>query len=375
MAKLSEQDRQDIIDDLTANCDCWKHNGDREVLNDFTDEKLVSLKRDHDKNQQAIAVANAAVRGFRDGSTNDGYKLNPESMQWEKIPATTTNAKKKPMMDEEDMGDSGADEEEEGEPPLRKKPTKNSAVHRRQSLPADVQAKLDKLDTLMNEKKSAIANQILANSAVPESDKRSYFDHLMTKDPDDLQLMYNMMPKRPALEEEPKKPTRNQRRPARQVVDEDTLVLPTMNFSDPKNPVAEASGALESVENDDEDMAEDEWLRNAPQRVRNKWNKLQGLEEQERRGLIDQILANVEEDEEDTLLASLQRKSLDDLRIMARVAAPREQKQKDYFGSAGYSPPTGNARIGGEDQTDLLPIPTVNWEEVSKETLGKKGAG
>jgi len=67
LVKLSDNERKTIIDHLVANCNCWKHQGDGEVLNKLTDDKLTSLKAAADKEVEHAAVANAALKGFHVG--------------------------------------------------------------------------------------------------------------------------------------------------------------------------------------------------------------------------------------------------------------------------------------------------------------------
>lgn len=65
--------RQQTIEWLVANCECWK--GDTETLSKFSDEKLALLKRNAEQSKQHAAVANAALQGFNDGQV--GAKFDP----------------------------------------------------------------------------------------------------------------------------------------------------------------------------------------------------------------------------------------------------------------------------------------------------------
>src|SRR5262245_51774610 len=84
MPKLKANEREKIIEDLIANCDCWKGAEDRDILETFSDDKLITLKSNYERNAQAIAVANAAVTGFTEG--NKAYRVNPQSGKWETAP-------------------------------------------------------------------------------------------------------------------------------------------------------------------------------------------------------------------------------------------------------------------------------------------------
>ena len=45
---LRAEERQALIADLTTNCDCWKGQGDRALLETLQDDKLISLKEHFD---------------------------------------------------------------------------------------------------------------------------------------------------------------------------------------------------------------------------------------------------------------------------------------------------------------------------------------
>jgi hypothetical protein len=74
--KLSADERKAIIDDLVANCECWKHDGDDKLLSNMPDEKLTQLQEASEKEKETAAVANAALKGF----SHDGidYVYNTE---------------------------------------------------------------------------------------------------------------------------------------------------------------------------------------------------------------------------------------------------------------------------------------------------------
>ena len=66
--------KQQLIEWLVANCDCWK--GEAETLAKFTDAKLASLKAHVEQEKQYEIVANAALQGFNDGQI--GAKYDPQ---------------------------------------------------------------------------------------------------------------------------------------------------------------------------------------------------------------------------------------------------------------------------------------------------------
>jgi len=79
--RRSDMDREKLIGDLIANCDCWDES-DRPVLNKLSDAKL---KTTHDysvKVRNNEAVANAARKGFKDGDS--AFTFNEESGEFVK---------------------------------------------------------------------------------------------------------------------------------------------------------------------------------------------------------------------------------------------------------------------------------------------------
>lgn len=99
---FNENQKKEIVDNLIANTCCWEE-GDREVLNKFSDEKLV-LMRDHDKKEkQRELVANAAEKGFKDSDGNshvfDAAKGEWDTKKKEPDPDSVVNkeSEKKPQ--------------------------------------------------------------------------------------------------------------------------------------------------------------------------------------------------------------------------------------------------------------------------------------
>jgi hypothetical protein len=83
--KESEMDRDKLINDLIANCDCWDE-GDRPVLNKLSDAKLQATHDYSVKVRNNEAVANAARKGFEDGDTK--FTFNEESGEFVKTEET-----------------------------------------------------------------------------------------------------------------------------------------------------------------------------------------------------------------------------------------------------------------------------------------------
>lgn len=63
--------KDQLIQWLTTNCECWKGEKDKEVLNTFDEAKLTQLKKAAEKSKNNEAVANAAKAGFE----NDNVKI------------------------------------------------------------------------------------------------------------------------------------------------------------------------------------------------------------------------------------------------------------------------------------------------------------
>lgn len=142
---LKDGQRQELIQWITVNCDCWKGDGDADTLNEFADDKLVEIAKAGDKARKAELALNAAVRPYRVGKHR--MEFDVETGRW------TANAfpVKKAMpvapgavapaadqghatqdQDEEDYGpngDQGADEEYEAAVPVKKKPMMAPAMN------------------------------------------------------------------------------------------------------------------------------------------------------------------------------------------------------------------------------------------------------
>lgn len=67
---LNSKQRERVIQDLTKNCECWGDDEGAEVLNEMSDERLLSLHKQLVKGKKDAVVANAARKGIalKDGS-------------------------------------------------------------------------------------------------------------------------------------------------------------------------------------------------------------------------------------------------------------------------------------------------------------------
>jgi hypothetical protein len=388
MAALTTNQRSEIITHLTTNCECWKHAGDKEILAAFSDEKLTQLKSAADKEQQAYDVANAAVNGFQDGQGN-AFRINPETGKWEKgkVPV------KKPVLnagpeDEEEEEDDDEEEEEapaarnrgkgkgtrnkvkEEEEPRRRRPQTIDQVIR--TLPEHLQKTIRNAQEVETREKVQIINQLLVNVAA--ADRPAQQERLMNRDLEDLRMDLSMLPKQLTQEEiDRASQTSNRRR--RDEDDGDVLGLPSVDWTevdehgDPvNNSVSNTTRtpAQETRTRGEEDMSDEEWLRNAPASVRNKFQAVAAIEKREREGLIDDLIANFQgtEEQERRLVSRLNKMGLEELRDM-QALQPKKEQRRNYFGGGPITPSTVTNRSSGgvSDTDDVLPLPTMDWSE------------
>lgn len=101
MAKLTEKQRAKVVDELVGNCGCktgiWNEE-DRPTLNEFSDEKLLSLQEKGKELKEQETIANGA---------KEGLVFNAESGKMEKPAAPVDNKRKSetPLTDPEEMAE------------------------------------------------------------------------------------------------------------------------------------------------------------------------------------------------------------------------------------------------------------------------------
>ncbi len=380
--KLTSQQRNQIIEDLTTNCDCWKHQGDKEVLNSFTDEKLVSLKQGLDKHKQVEAVANAAVQGFRDGT--QAFRVNPETGKWETATVQEPKGKSKtghkveaPVSNTSDDDDSEYEDEDE-QPrrkvtntkkvePVRKARTIEEFIKQAPShLKDQLESKLQWASQIEMREKDAIINKLLVNVS-DSTERQTQREILLRRTPEELQFDLARMPKVPTADELAKatgKSVNNQKK-VRKPHEEDVLVAPTINWNEvgDKAVVRQDVSHVEEYVDNLEDMAdEDEALRNLPSHIRSRVQAAMSIESRERKRLIDELTANLGEEDEVRLRKRLENKSIEELKDLATLSPRKDSIRPSYFGAA--TPVTTN-RVDTSDNDVLLP-PTINWREEAK---------
>lgn len=113
---LTPKQRQKAIDTIVANCDCWKREGDKEILNGLSDEKIEDLieeVEEHVNNRKIAQFVTNEEGAFTDPDTGMTYRIDPDTMDVQRAP--TTN------MDGEHCGeDEEYDEETEECHPKKK---------------------------------------------------------------------------------------------------------------------------------------------------------------------------------------------------------------------------------------------------------------
>jgi hypothetical protein len=369
---LTPEQRSTIIDHLIANCDCWKAQGDREVLNDFSDEKLKHLKALADKEAQAIVVANAAVNGFTDGGM--AYRVNPETGNWEKR-AVANKHKGDGEEDEENYegDDEGEEEDEDEELDFGKKKKKVENKRRTLSeiaeqLGPEEQDYLNVLANLEQREKGKIIEQLLVN--LNPSERGTHREHLLTRPLGELEYMLNFAPRAAGDERAGERgmtaSTRHRQAPA----EEDLLVAPVLNWEEVASGKEAPGKEVAPVFNEeDEEPAFDEVLKHLPPKARRKVQNAEVIVEKEKRRIIAELTDNItDEEHQERMRNRLANKDLDELRDMLLLTPRREEKQTvNYFGSAG-APPFGGSYGGAaqrrnDPNEDVLVPPVINFQE------------
>ncbi len=397
---LSQVQRGAVIQWLTTNCDCWKNPGDHEVLGNLTDDKLVQLKDAAVREAQAITVANSAARGWVDQKTGNAFRVNPETGQWERAAVPTGNADdegdyKKKFMKDDDEEDDDDDEEEPKTNRRRKANNRKAASTPAPERPRTLEQQINALPPELREtikvardverrEKDQVIGNILANSAVSESDKRAHYDWLSTKPLAELNNMLALMPKAPTNEEMARIVPRpaSGRRGGGQTrnsggINDDILHLPKIDWEQAagKTPTQNGggsggSGGGGSVANaGDEDYQEDDNdISSLPPRWRATVQNALAVEERERNTLIDQLVENVaDEAAERRLRSTFERKPLEELRSLLALAPKKPAPQVNYFGNSPAAPALNaqNTRIPDLSDDLLLP-PKVDWAAAAR---------
>lgn len=111
---------------------------------------------------------------------------------------------------------------------------------------------------------------------------------------------------------------------------------------------------------------EKEWMGKAPARVKASLAHSESIINRERAILIEQLTVNVKDDEgKQRLQRHLESKPLEELHeLMALAPEAEEPRPVSYAGAAGA---VGNRQASDFDESDVLPLPVMNFEEEEKQ--------
>lgn len=164
--EMKEKAKKKIVDNLIANgCGCWDEE-DREVLNEFSDDKLTALDKyrsDHEKivtnAEKSDAIAKSATAGFETDSHSNTW--NAEKGEWE-------SKKKEPKKEgdkvenKETAPKSKTREEYMAEMPADMRETVNNAMA------WDAEQKAQCIKTIIANEKFGFTAEALASKKLPE---------------------------------------------------------------------------------------------------------------------------------------------------------------------------------------------------------------
>lgn len=365
--KLSDQERQQIIAELTANCGCWKGIVEAGVLANLSDERLLALKSGHDKERQAIVVANAAANGHTEGGQQ--FRVNPDTGRWESRPAPApAKPKTAPTPPPSEPAPTPAPAVNVDPPPVRRAPQTLDELLR--IAPPDVQNKLQYLQGIEQREKDKIIGQLLAN--VDPADRRAHHERLQRRSLEDLQYDLSLLPKAPPADPE-QRPAANQRSASRRApVDDDRLDLPSMGWEEvgASGKATAGKAAPVRVENADDgfdDVTDEELLSRLPGHLRARVQNAAAWESRQKEQLVNEILANVTDEAKAARLAvRLPTMTLEQLEDFAAALPRRESARVNYFGSAG-APALNASRSAADANEDVLPLPSMDWEEIRRQ--------
>lgn len=115
----------------------------------------------------------------------------------------------------------------------------------------------------------------------------------------------------------------------------------------------------------------EEWLDTAPPEIQSAVRNAMAVESRQKRALVEQLTANVKDAKRKAaFVTNLMKKDLGELSDLLALRgdptpAVNEYVSPVYFGAAGAAPPTVNVDY---DRSDFLPLPTINYAELAKQT-------
>lgn len=136
---------------------------------------------------------------------------------------------------------------------------------------------------------------------------------------------------------------------------------PTGNASTPKRQTAE------------------EWFLNAPPEIQSAVRNAMQIELNEKEGYVQRLTANVKEEAiKETVVNVLRTKSLDELKMLVSLLPASSGVVGNVFGltrpsfSGASGAPVTNQGVGSYDKEDILPIPTLNFAEISDSNASRQ---
>lgn len=227
----SAMNRDAIINHLTTNCACWKAEGDREVLNAFSDEKLTALKTADDRARVAETTTNQLLTLAKEAGAPADLTVNA-------MPTFLKEKLAQPLTDEDEKKAKDMQTNATTPPPAPPKPmTLNEWLATTQAPPPIRDAVRNAVAITQREQQALVA-QLIANVAEGDA-KTALAAYLSDKSLDELRLMTPLAPA----------PSRQQHAPVgyygaavpqypalnRQVEEDrtdDVLIAPTLNFAE-----------------------------------------------------------------------------------------------------------------------------------------------
>lgn len=369
--------RNQIIEYLISNCECWNQPGDREILNRMNDDKLAKLQEITEKEQQAVVVANTAISGFTDGK-GSAYRVNPETGRWERKSVPTNNQddeeeeqvamakRRKSIMPEEDDEDEEMEEQIANRRRMRNSSPRTADEWLR-SAPVEVQNMVQQAQMIDQREKDKIISQILVNANIADCDRRAHSERLQKRSLQELQNDLDLMPK---TNEDVSPRVTNSRNSSPRAAS-DVLLAPTIDWKETNrestNQNGQANGHVLNTEFEDA-TDDDQALANLSPRMRAIVNNARQLEQREKARLIDELTANIADENQAAKMAHrLRNKSLEDLKDMAALLPRRMENQRvNYFGSAP-NPSSTTVNTRSFDSEDVLVPQTIDWNDAKQQ--------
>jgi hypothetical protein len=139
--------------------------------------------------------------------------------------------------------------------------------------------------------------------------------------------------------------------------EDDPLPLPTINWGSEDDADPGQFGVTQAGHIDP-----DAWLRSAPAAVRDVVKNALKTENEEKKIIIDELVANLEDSSEKFKMRDqLEKKTLSELRGIRSLVSPSKKPapQRNYVGAA---PAVNNLSDG--DKEDILPLPTMSFDKL-----------